>query len=60
MKKSTWHPISLMPEDGKFYNTKISDDTGVRNFCSLKRVKNLFFTEDGMYIYYTPTHFYYE
>jgi len=52
-----WIDIHFMPSDGKFRKTKISDDKGERNFALLERRNNLFFTKDGMYIYYTPTHF---
>lgn len=38
--------------------TKIDDAHGERNLAQLTRRGNLWFTDpkDGMYVYYTPTH----
>lgn len=38
--------------------TKIDDEQGERNVAKLTRKGNLWFTDpkDGMYVYYTPTH----
>lgn len=52
-----WKPIQQMPQDGKFYLTKIDDHNGERNVQKLKREKNLFWDNSGMYVYYTPTHY---
>lgn len=44
------------PPKGVYVHTKISDKNGERNFQKMKRENNLWFTGDGMYAYYTPTH----
>lgn len=37
--------------------TKIDDDHGCRNECTLQRIGRLWWVPDGsMYVYYTPTH----
>lgn len=45
------------PENEEIW-TKIHDRHGERNVAKLTRKGNLWFTdpEDGMYVYYTPTH----
>lgn len=55
------HPwISLansLPPEGELVDTKIDDAKGVRNEQTLIRRGSLWFTSDeGMYVYYTPTH----
>lgn len=45
-----------LPPLGKFVTTKIEDKRGARNFQKLKLMNKLWFTPDGMYVYYTPTH----
>ena len=47
---------SSIPEEGVWVDTKVDDHYGVRNFQRMKRSGNLWFTKDGMYVYYTPTH----
>ena len=54
----TWYrtDLKLAPEN-VVVETVISDNDGVRNQQTLKRVKNLWFYPDGsMHVYYTPTH----
>lgn len=50
-----WRPINTAPE-GKLVMTKIDDADGVRNEQPLRRQGRLFFAPDGVYVYYTPTH----
>lgn len=46
----------LLPE-GVVVETKIDDANGVRSETKLKRQGRLwFFSDDSMYVYYTPTH----
>lgn len=52
-----WLPIVKMPEDGIFYKTATIENNNLLNVQYLKKHRNLFFTADGMYVYYTPTHF---
>lgn len=44
--------------EGEEVETKIDDEHGERNVQKLIRRGNLWFTHptDGMYVYYTPTH----
>lgn len=52
----TWQTIESAP-DGEVVHTKIDDQYGVRNEQLLKRRGNLWwFSDGGMYVYYTPTH----
>lgn len=45
------------PPENTVVETKIDDEDGARNECRLKRRGRLWwFTDDSMYIYYTPTH----
>ena len=51
-------PENLPPED-VMVETKIDDDKGERNVCLLCREGRLWYTgtgNNGMYVYYTPTH----
>jgi hypothetical protein len=52
-----WQDIRAAPE-GVIIETKIDDEHGERNVAKLTRKGNLWFTDpkDGMYVYYTPTH----
>lgn len=53
---SEWKSISTAPEN-KIVMTKIDDSKGARNEQPLKRRGRLWWTsDDGMYVYYTPTH----
>jgi hypothetical protein len=46
-----------LPIDGRVVETKIEDENGARNQCTLFRRGNLwFFPDASMYVYYTPTH----
>lgn len=51
-----WLPAREAPE-GMVVETKIDDAQGVRNVQTLKRDGNLWFMPEGMYVYYTPTHY---
>jgi hypothetical protein len=48
------------PPEGVEVLTKIDDGKEVRNEQSLKRQGLLWFTRDGIYVYYTPTHWKYK
>lgn len=54
-----WKPIeSIPPPTGEVVMTKIANPD--RNIQPLKKVRNLWFVQDGsMYVYYTPTHWCY-
>ena len=55
-----WHHIKEeLPEEGIYVETKIDDDRGCRNQYVLRQKGNLWFLPDGMYVYYTPTHWRY-
>lgn len=43
--------------EGKYYLTCIHKFGEITNVQKMKMVGNLWFTEDGMYVYYTPSHF---
>jgi hypothetical protein len=46
-----------LPPEGVTVETKIDDEHGVRNEQPMRRRGRLwFFTDDSMYVYYTPTH----
>lgn len=51
-----WQPIMLAPAEEEVL-TKIHDDDGERNVAKLTRRGNLWFTREGTYVYYQPTHF---
>ena len=65
--KTTWTKsgdepaVWSAPENEKVL-TKIHDADGERNLAVLTRRGNLWWTDpnDGMYVYYTPTHWYQE
>lgn len=46
---------TMLPPNGQKVMTKIDDEKGLRNIQELSRSNNLWFA-DGMYVYYTPTH----
>lgn len=56
----TWYKIVSGDCVTKFYLTCIMDDEGIRNVCHLKKIGDLWFTTNGDYVYYSPTHFSYE
>ena len=58
MSSDNWIPLTeRLPENHIVVDTKIHDESGVRNEQPLKRAGRLWFLEDGsMYVYYTPTH----
>lgn len=59
MSEPNWQPISLAPHGEEVW-TKIDDEHGERNVAQLTRHGNLWWTHpdrsQGMYVYYTPTH----
>lgn len=44
------------PPEGQFLFTKIVDSKGTRNIQELKKQGRLWFSRDGLYVYYEPTH----
>ena len=55
-----WTSIKfLLPPQNVFVYTKICDQHGERNHSRLQLKGNLWFLEDGTYVYYTPTHWSY-
>ena len=46
-----WKPIETAPENKEIW-TKVED----RNEQRMTKKGNLWWTSDGMYVYYTPTH----
>jgi hypothetical protein len=44
-----------LPPEGEVVLTRIQDEHGPRNQQKLKRQGRLWFYEDGVYVYYTPT-----
>lgn len=42
--------------EGKYYLTCIQQFGEITNVQKMKRVGNLWWTDDGMYVYYTPSH----
>ena len=56
MTERPWLSVSSNPPpNGEKVETKIDDGVTVRNIQPLRREGRLWFT-DGMYVYYTPTH----
>lgn len=53
-----WRNIEDTPPEGVEVWTKIEDATGERMVQQLVRRGNLWFS-DGMYVYYSPTHWHY-
>ena len=52
---ATWIPLSKeYPPENIFVETRINDRIGIRNTQVLKRQGNLFFNNDGIYMYYMP------
>lgn len=55
-----WKKVSEeLPPQNVLVKTKIDEGIASRNFQKLKRIANLWFLPDGMYVYYTPTHWSY-
>lgn len=52
-----WYKIDNNIVEGEFYLTCIKKMGEVTQVQKMKRVKNLWFTEQGDYVYYTPTHY---
>lgn len=53
---SDWQRTETAPED-VVVMTKIDDEHGPRNETTLKRIRGLWWAPDqGMYVYYAPTH----
>ncbi len=51
-----WQPIDTAPE-GIVVDTAIIDPSGgVRSVRPLERYRHLWFMPNGLYLYYTPTH----
>jgi hypothetical protein len=49
--------LDRLPKEGLIVETKIDDYDGVRNEQDLKIIGSLWwFTDNSMYIYYSPTH----
>lgn len=46
------------PPVGQFVKTKIDDGKGVRNESILKYNNKLWYGMDGLYVYWTPTHWF--
>ena len=58
--KRSWTQIRFLPPPtGVFVHTKVMDEHGERNFQEMKFERNLWWTRDGMYVYYQPTHWAY-
>lgn len=52
-----WIKVSKeIPPEGVLVETKIDDESGVRNHTLLTRKGNLYYLDNGAYTYYTPTH----
>lgn len=51
-----WYKVDDNIVEGRFYLTCIKKMGEVTQVQKMKRVKNLWFTEQGDYVYYTPTH----
>jgi hypothetical protein len=54
----SWRTIASAPE-GVRVKTRIADAKGIRNEQYLTRRGRLWFTDDGTYVYYEPTHWRY-
>lgn len=54
--EADWQPIATAPVE-EVVETKIDDEHGERNVCTLKRIGQLWFTPDArLHVYYVPTH----
>lgn len=52
-----WIKVSdELPPEGVLVETKIDDEGGVRNHKLLTRKGNLYYSDNGTYTYYAPTH----
>lgn len=57
---NSWTSLQFTkPQEGVFVHTKIMDNQGERNHAELKWERNLWWSRDGMYVYYQPTHWAY-
>lgn len=66
MQNNNWISCKTsLPENGVVVETKIDDGnpvtrggvtTSERNVCQLRRMNRLWFLNDGVYVYYEPTH----
>lgn len=55
-----WIETSIkLPPENVTVETKIEDDNGCRNAQNLIRKGSLWYLDNGMYVYYTPTHWRY-
>lgn len=55
--KKIWIKVSdELPPEGVLVETKIDDESGVRNHTLLTRKGNLYYLDNGTYTYYAPTH----
>lgn len=52
-----WYKIDDNVVEGVFYLTCIKKMGEITQIQKMKRAKNLWFTEQGDYVYYTPTHY---
>lgn len=53
-----WNKINKeLIVEGKFYLTCVKKFDEISNVQKMYLVNNLWFTEDGTYVYYQPTHF---
>lgn len=50
-----WCDTSDVPENTLVW-TAIIDSEGIRNVQKLRHKKNFWFDSDGIYVYYSPTH----
>lgn len=55
---STWTEVAkALPPEGRIVMTKLDNAQGCRNEQALKlRGRLWYFADDGMYVYYCPTH----
>jgi hypothetical protein len=57
MKAEGWVKCDeRLPPEGVVVLTRIHDNHGPRNQQKLRRQGRLWFMDDGVYVYYTPTH----
>ena len=50
------YPLDELPPEGVLVETKIDDGGGGRNHTLLTRKGNLYYSDNGTYTYYAPTH----
>lgn len=51
--------VDKLPPEGVWVDSKIDDGVMVRNHCKTKYDSGLWWLENGMYVYYKPTHWRY-